>query len=130
MLHRIRKRPDYKQVKDLPPPRAYVFLDWEGDDAPVIRLRRGAETAVDLHPLLQEHFDASGRFRLRIPDDFLRFADAVANRGDLDLGDDAFGHARRLAEDAARPLAGARSTAGSHRPADRRPHDRQAARDP
>ncbi|WP_242470694.1 SWIM zinc finger family protein [Thiocystis violacea] len=48
VLHRLRKRPDYRQIKDLPPPRAYVFLDWEGDDAPVIRLRRGAETAVDL----------------------------------------------------------------------------------
>ncbi len=124
VLHRIRKRPDYKQVKDLPPPRAYVFLDWEGDDAPVIRLRRGAETAVDLSPLLNEHFDASGRFRLRIPDDFLRFADAVANRGDLDLGDDAFGHARRLAEDAARAVRAAEIGAQIRAGGDRLPEIR------
>ncbi len=73
----------------------------EGDNAPTIRLYRGAETATDLQPLLQEHFDADGRFRLRLPDDFLRFAERVAERSDLDVGDDALGYARRLAEDAA-----------------------------
>ncbi len=70
-----------------------MFLDWEGDNAPTIRLYRGAETATDLQPLLQEHFDADGRFRLRLPDDFLRFAERVAERSDLDVGDDALGYA-------------------------------------
>ncbi len=102
--HRIGKREDFEQLKDRPPPTAYVYLDWEADEAPVIRLHRGAETPVELSPILQEHFDAAGRFRLRIPDDFLRLADQVAGRGDLDIGDDALGYARRLAEDAARAV--------------------------
>ncbi|MGB5830954.1 MAG: SWIM zinc finger family protein, partial [Thiohalocapsa sp.] len=102
VLHRIRKRRDFKRIAALPPPRGAVILDWEGDNAPSIRLHRGAETATDLLPLLQDHFDADGRFRLRLPDDFLRFAEMVAERGDLDIGDDALSHARRLAEDAVR----------------------------
>jgi superfamily II DNA or RNA helicase len=102
--HRIAKRPDYPRLRELPPPTAYVYLDWEGDDAPAIRLHRGAETAVDLNSILDEHFEPSGRFRLRVPDDFLRFAARVEGRGDLDLGDDALGFARRLAEDAARAV--------------------------
>ena len=104
VLHRIGKRKDFKRIKNLPPPRAYVYLDWQCDDAPAIRLHRGAETPVELSPILTEHFDASGRFRLRVPDDFLRLADQVAGRGDLDIGDDALGYARRLAEDAARAV--------------------------
>ena len=104
VMHRIRKRRDFKRIAELPSPRGAVFLDWEGDHAPTIRLHRGAETATDLLPVLQDHFDADGRFRLRLPDDFLRFADQVAERGDLDVGDDALGYARRLAEDAARAV--------------------------
>ncbi|MCF8016641.1 MAG: DEAD/DEAH box helicase family protein, partial [Chromatiaceae bacterium] len=104
VLHRLRKRRDFKRIAKLPPPRSAVFLDWEGAQAPTIRLHRGAETATDLLPLLQEHFDADGRFRLRLPDDFLRFADQAAEPGDLEIGDDALGYARRLAEDAARAV--------------------------
>ncbi|MBK1732880.1 DEAD/DEAH box helicase [Thiococcus pfennigii] len=102
--HRIAKRPDFARIKDLPPPTAYVWLDWAGDEAPTIRLHRGAETATDLSPILQAHFDATGRFRLRVPDDFLRFVERVAGRADLEIGEDALAHARRLAEDAARAV--------------------------
>lgn len=104
VMHRLRKRRDFKRIAKLPPPRCAVFLDWEGEQAPCIRLHRGAETATDLLPLLKESFDADGRFRLRLPDDFLRFADQVAERSDLEIGDDALGYARRLAEDAARAV--------------------------
>ncbi|NEV62442.1 DEAD/DEAH box helicase [Thiorhodococcus minor] len=105
VAHRIRKRKDYARIKGSGAPTAYVYLDWECDDAPRIRLHLGAEpTAVDLSPLLQQHFDAEGRFRLRIPDDFLRFADQTRDRDDLLIGDDALGFARRLAEDAARAI--------------------------
>ncbi|WP_200330664.1 DEAD/DEAH box helicase [Thiocystis violacea] len=103
VLHRVRKRKDFARLRELPAPNAYVYLDWGCEDAPVIRLHRGAEpTSVELSPLLSEHFDADGRFRLRVPDDFLRLADRVAGRSDLHLGDDALSYARRLAEDAAR----------------------------
>jgi superfamily II DNA or RNA helicase len=104
VLYRLRKRCDYKRIKELPPPHDSVFLDWEDDQAPVIRLHRGAETDVALAPLLREHFDSAGRFRRRIPDDFLRFADQVGERADIAIGDDALGYARRLAEDAARAV--------------------------
>ncbi|NEX21984.1 DEAD/DEAH box helicase [Thiorhodococcus mannitoliphagus] len=105
VLHRMRKRKDYASLKGQGAPVAYVYLDWECEDAPLIRLHRGAEpTVVDLNPILQQHFDAEGRFRLRIPDDFLRFAEQVKDRGDLLVGDDALDFSRRLAEDAARAI--------------------------
>lgn len=119
VLHRLRKRRNFKQLKDRPAPRHTVFLDWEGAEAPVIRLHRAAETETSLSPLLADHFDAAGRFRRRLPDDFLRFADQMAERGDIEVGDDALGFARRLAEDAARSVRaeeiGARIRAGDGR---------------
>ncbi|AGA33388.1 SNF2-related protein [Thioalkalivibrio nitratireducens DSM 14787] len=104
VLHRIRKRPDYDTLKALPLARPYVHLDWECDDPPVLRLHRAAGMAADLEALLDEHFDAGGAFSRRVPDDFLRFAERVRDRDDIDLGDDALTHARRLAEDAARAV--------------------------
>ncbi|TVQ84766.1 MAG: helicase [Chromatiaceae bacterium] len=101
VLHRLGKRRDFPALQARPPARAYVFLDWEGDDAPVLRLHRGAETPVDLAPLLTEHFGADGRFLHRVPDDFLRLAERLRDHSAIDLGEDALGHARRLAEDAA-----------------------------
>jgi hypothetical protein len=104
VLHRIRKRPDYDTLKVLPLARPYVHLDWECDHPPVLRLHRAAGMAADLEALLDDHFDAGGAFQRRVPDDFLRFAETVRERDDLDLGDDALTHARRLAEDAARAV--------------------------
>ncbi len=119
VLHRIRKLRADPQLADQTSPTSYVFLDWEGEEAPLIRLHRSAEIAADLNPVLQEHFDAAGRFRLRLPDDFLRLVDRLGDRSDLDIGDDALGYARRLAEDAARMVRateiGARIRAGGGR---------------
>ena len=102
VLHRLRKRRDVKRLLTQTPPLPSVYLDWEAETAPVIRLQAGAASDGELDRILAEHFDADGRFRLRIPDDFLRFANLVAHRGDIDLGEDALDYARRLAEDAAR----------------------------
>ena len=106
VLHRLRKRPGFKEAATQIPPRGYIFLDWDTDPAPGIRLHRGQETPAELARLLDEHFDSDGRFRGRLPDDFLRLAEqlgeAPAYGPGVDLGDDAIGHARRLAEDAAR----------------------------
>lgn len=104
VLHRIRKRKDFKRISTLPPPYAYVFLDWDLAQAPVIRLHRGAETETSLSPLLKEHFDNNGHYRRRLPEDFLRFAELVVGRGDIDLGEDALEYARRLAEIAAQQV--------------------------
>jgi len=104
VLHKVRKRHDYKKIRDLPPPIAYIWLDWEGEPAPAIRLHRTADTDRALSALLDDHFDAAGAFRRRVPEDFLRLADQVAGRADLDLGEDALDYARRLAADAARQV--------------------------
>lgn len=102
VLHKVRKRRDYKKIRDLAPPIPYIWLDWEGEPAPAIRLHRTADVDELLAALLDDQFDASGLFRRRVPEDFLRLADQVAGRADLDLGEDALDYARRLAGDAAR----------------------------
>ncbi|MEA3273721.1 MAG: DEAD/DEAH box helicase [Pseudomonadota bacterium] len=104
VLHQIGKGRDFESIKELPPPTPYVYLDWEAEQAPVIRLHRTTQMEASLAGLLDEHFDPSGIFQRRLPEDFLRFADQVAERADLDLGDDASGHARWLAEHAARQV--------------------------
>ncbi|MFO8002669.1 SNF2-related protein, partial [Thioalkalivibrio sp.] len=104
VLHRIRKRHDFDRLKAQPPALPYVYLDWECEQPPAIRLQRGESISADLEMLLREHFDSTGRFRLRLPDDFLRFAELAGAREDVEIGDDALGHARRLAEDAVRAV--------------------------
>jgi len=104
VLHRIAKRKDFPQIEHQPPPMPYVYLDWDGDDAPRIRLHRGSEIAAHLGPLFAANFDARGTFHGRLPDDFLRFAEHAGTDEDLLIGDDALGYARRLADDAAREL--------------------------
>ncbi len=104
VLHRVGKRKDFAQIKHQPPSMPYVYLDWESDDAPRIRLHRGTEIAVHLGSLLSESFDAGGAFSGRLPEDFLRFAELADGDENLLIGDDALGFARRLADDAAREL--------------------------
>jgi superfamily II DNA or RNA helicase len=103
VLHRIGKRKDFKTVRSQPAPRPYIYLDWQRDDAPRIRLHRAAEIAADLAPVLEQWFDADGAFRGRLPDEFLAFAEQHGG-DELLIGDDALGFARRLADDASREL--------------------------
>ena len=104
VLHQIAKRRDYARIKNQPPPAPFVWLDWESDPAPQIRLHRAAGSDEALARLLDDHFDAAGAYRRRLPEDFLRLADALAGRSDIDLGEDALGYARRLAENAAQRM--------------------------
>jgi superfamily II DNA or RNA helicase len=101
VLHRVRKRRDYKDFRQRPVPHPYVYLAWDVEGAPRVRLHRSQALTRDLVPILDEYFDTAGAFRGRMPDDFFRFAEAVADRTDIDVGEDAAGHARRLAADAA-----------------------------
>jgi superfamily II DNA or RNA helicase len=106
VLHRIAKRRDAKRLQTLGPPSPLVYLDWEVDPAPQIRLHRAMQRPdnpldPELVELLDAHFDDAGAYRRRLPEDFLRLADALAGRADIDLGEDALGYARRLAEQAA-----------------------------
>jgi superfamily II DNA or RNA helicase len=104
VLHRIGKRKDFKRLHGQPVPYPYVYLDWSVENAPAIRLFRAGEPDPVLRRLVDEHFDAMGVYQGRLPDDFFRFAEAVAEREDIDLGEDATQHARRLAEQAAHRL--------------------------
>ena len=104
VLHHVGKRKDFAQIEHQPPSIPYVYLDWESDDAPRVRLHRGTEIAVHLGSLLSESFDAGGAFSGRLPEDFLRFAELADGDENLLIGDDALGFARRLADDAAREL--------------------------
>ncbi|MGD9949901.1 MAG: SNF2-related protein [Desulfobulbus sp.] len=104
VLHKIGKRKDYNEIKDLQAPVSYVHLAWDVDDAPQIRLYRSTALQPDLAGLLAGYFDASGRFTGRLPDDFFRLAELVENRSDLHIGSDAHDFARHLAADAAHSL--------------------------
>ena len=101
VLHRIGKRRDFARLKEQAPPTPFIWLDWESDPAPRIRLHRALALDEDLGHLLDVHFDAAGAFCRRLPEDFLRLADQLAGRPDIDLGADALDYARRLAEQAA-----------------------------
>ncbi len=104
VLHRIGKRRDFDAIRHQPPPLPYVYLDWDGDEAPCIRVHRGTEVAAHLSPLLARYFDTGGAFTGRLPDDFLHFAEQAGGDDNLLIGDDALGFARRIADDAAREL--------------------------
>ena len=101
VLHRIGKRRDFARIKEQAPPTPFIWLDWESDPAPRIRLHRSTVIDGDLAHQLDEHFDASGAFCRRLPEDFLRLAGQLAGRPDIDLGADALDYARRLAEQSA-----------------------------
>ena len=100
VLHRLRKRPDFDQRRDQPTTRATIWLDWEGDDAPRIRLHRAAETEATLAAELNAWFAADGSFRGRLPEDLLALAERLGDQADLDIGRDAVDFARRLADQA------------------------------
>jgi superfamily II DNA or RNA helicase len=104
VLHHVGKRKDFKRIEHQAAPIPYIYLDWEGEDAPRIRLHRSSEIAAHLGPLLAQRFDAGGAFIGRLPDDFLRFTEQVAGDENLLIGDDALGFTRRMADDAAREL--------------------------
>jgi superfamily II DNA or RNA helicase len=101
VLHQVGKRRDLKKLRGQSAPFPYVFLDWESEQGPLIRVFRSGLIADDLGQLLDEYFQGDGRFRGLLPDDFFRFAEQVGEREDIDLGVDARDHALRLAEQAA-----------------------------
>ncbi|MGB0714155.1 MAG: SNF2-related protein, partial [Gammaproteobacteria bacterium] len=100
VLHRLGKLSKAKRAA-LRVTRPYVYLNWDVDDAPRIALHRGAGVAEDLVPELDEVFDAQGLFTGRLPDDYYRLAERVEGRDDIDLGEDAAAHVRRLSAQAA-----------------------------
>ena len=104
VVHKIAKRKDYRNIKEMPAPLSYVYLAWDVDDAPQIRVHRCGLLSPELEGLLARSFDAAGCFSGRLPDDFFRFVALVENRVDLHLGDDALEYVRHLAATAAHRL--------------------------
>ncbi|MEW6219223.1 MAG: hypothetical protein AB1634_06750 [Thermodesulfobacteriota bacterium] len=102
VLHRISKHPDYDQLRSQAAPFSYVYLAWDVEEAPRLRLVRHAALDQELAGLLDGYFDPAGLFSGRLPEDFFRFAETVAERSDIHVGEDA--HARQLAADAAHRL--------------------------
>ena len=101
VVHKIQKHPQYEQLKDQPAPFPYVYLAWEVEDAPQLRLHKTPDMPQDLQDILTSFFSSSGQFKGRLPDDFFRFTELVDARGDLHLGEDAVDYARQLAASAA-----------------------------
>ena len=97
VLHKVSKRRNYRKIKDQPPPHPFVYLAWEVESAPRIRVHRTPEIPADLAKILDDWFDPVGIFKSSLPEDFFRFSDAVGDRADIDLGEDARAHALRLA---------------------------------
>ncbi|MFZ5764495.1 MAG: DEAD/DEAH box helicase [Thermodesulfobacteriota bacterium] len=108
VLHKIRKHPDYEQFHGQPAPFSYVYLAWDVEGAPKLRLHRSRTLNDELRALLDDFFDAAGFFTGRLPDDFFRFAEIVDERSDIHLGEDAADFARHLAAAAAHQLRAAR----------------------
>ncbi len=104
VLHKIGKRKDFNKIKTLAAPVSYIYLAWDVDDAPQLRLHRHATPTPELRTLLDGYFDTSGIFIGRLPDDFFRFSELAEGHADLHLGEDALDFARQLASDAAHRL--------------------------
>jgi superfamily II DNA or RNA helicase len=104
VLHKISKRRDYSKLKKLPAPLAYVYLNWDAAQPPAITLHRPAEMDDGLRKLCEQYFNAAGVFTQILPEGFFNFAGAVQDRTDLDVGEDAQGYVRRLAERASQKV--------------------------
>ena len=104
VLHKIKKNPHYDTLKKQPAPYPYIYLAWDIDNAPQIRLHRPQKVADDLIELFSDYFDSAGNFCGRLPDDFFRLSELVDERGDIHLGEDAIDYARHQAADAAHTL--------------------------
>jgi superfamily II DNA or RNA helicase len=96
VLGRIGKRRDFDRLARRAAPVPYVFVDWDVDEAPQIRLHRGAPLPADLQGELEQAFDAEGVFCGRLPEDFFRLSERLDGRDDIHLGTDAVEHVQYL----------------------------------
>ena len=104
VLHKISKHPQYETFKTEAAPCPSIFLNWNTEEPPQLFLHRSGSIPNDLKEILDRFFDAAGRFKGRLPDDFFRLTDLVDSRSDLHLGEDAVGYARQLAAAAAHTI--------------------------
>ena len=100
VLHKIGKHPDFQVFREQPPPFPYLYVAWDVDNAPQLRLHRGRSLPGDLKVILDRFFDDAGNFSGRIPEDFFHLQELIDDRGDIHLGEDAVNFARHKAADA------------------------------
>ena len=100
VLARLRKRAPkkYERLAEAPPPLWVVGLDTASEEAPVVRLERGAAD-VSLDELLSPWFDAEGRFSGRLPDDLLSLPALLDGRDGVLLADEAIEYGRLVADE-------------------------------
>lgn len=96
VLHKIQKDKNYSSIKDNPPGHPFVYLDWDVDNAPKIKLVRSGRLSGELTEIVSEYFDAQGYFSKRLPDDFYPLSDALYGYDDIHIGEDVLAYIRRL----------------------------------
>ncbi|MBU2643250.1 DEAD/DEAH box helicase [bacterium] len=104
VLYRIQKDSDYHLIKDNTPSHPLLFLDWEGKNAPKIKLIKTGKANDELNEILNHYFDAQGYFDKRLPDDFYSLTDALYGHGDIQVGEDVITYVQRLAADLSHKL--------------------------
>nr|WP_320011272.1 DEAD/DEAH box helicase [uncultured Desulfobulbus sp.] len=104
VLHKLSKRKDSPKIQRLQAPISYVYLAWDVEDAPQVRLYRCPDLDLGSAALLATFFDGAGRFTGRFPDDLFRLAELVESRDNIEVGEDALAHARYHASQATQRL--------------------------
>ena len=99
-LHKINKHPKHLSFAKQAPPFPYVYLSWEHETAPLIRLHRSGKINPALQNLFEEYFAADGAFTGRIPDDFFRFVELADSTGEVHIGEDSLDWANHQARSA------------------------------
>lgn len=95
VLHRLKKRAIPKISE---PPVSFVYLSWEGQEAPQMRVQRSKRTGERATHTLNRFFDAEGVFQGALPEDFFRMSDELEGQDGVLIGADAMGHARWIME--------------------------------
>lgn len=98
VLHRLRRRgpKKFQRLAREGPPTSMVHLDWEGRDAPSIRLSRAGGGAP---PWLEEHFDGGGALRGPPREAFAAFERAARGRDDVLVAPEVRDHLLRLQDE-------------------------------
>jgi superfamily II DNA or RNA helicase len=103
VVHKLRRK--YRRNKKLlarkEPPCPFVYLAWDIEDAPRIRLYRPSKVPRGLSRILNRYFGRDGSFGAALPEGFFELQDRVYGRKDILIGPDAIEHVRRLSEERA-----------------------------
>lgn len=97
VLYKIQKDSNFHTIKDNTPNQPIIYLDWESDNAPKIKLIKTGQYSDELNEVLQNYFDPSGYFSKRLPDDFYPLTDALYGYSDVHIGEDVKTYVQRTA---------------------------------